>query len=73
MSTEGRTGGAKTGGRKPGGQNKLSGDVNPSSRIGGFFECALVVDQRVKRKGLHYRGISDIASMTILAGSRGAL
>jgi hypothetical protein len=47
--------------------------VNPSSRSGGFFECALVVDQRVNRKGLHYRGISDIAPMAILAGSRGAV
>ena len=46
---------------------------SPSSRIGGFFECALVVDQRVNRKGLHYRGILDIAPMTILAGSRGAV
>src|ERR1700732_1850440 len=47
--------------------------ANPSSRIGGFFECALVVDQRVNRKGLHYRGFLDIAPVTILAGSRGAV
>ena len=33
--------------------------ASPSSRIGGFFECALVVDQRVNRKGLHYRGVLD--------------
>ncbi len=47
--------------------------VNPSSRIGGFFRTALVADQRVSRKGLHYRGCLDIALMTILLGSRGAV
>ena len=35
------------------------GRLTPSSRIGGFFECELVVDQRVNRKGLHYRGVLD--------------
>jgi hypothetical protein len=45
--------------------------LTPSSRIGGFFRTALVVDQRVGRKGLHYRGCLDIALMSILLGSRG--
>jgi hypothetical protein len=31
-------------------------DANPSSRIRGFFGSAPVGDQRVGRKGLHYRG-----------------
>jgi hypothetical protein len=33
--------------------------ISPSSPIGGFFRSAPVVDQRVSRKGLHYRGCSD--------------
>jgi hypothetical protein len=30
--------------------------LSPSSRIGGVFDGAPVADQRVSRKGLHYRG-----------------
>jgi hypothetical protein len=30
--------------------------VSPSSRIGAVLDCPPVVDQRVIRKGLHYRG-----------------
>jgi hypothetical protein len=45
--------------------------ANPSSRIGGFFRSALVIDQRVSRKGLHYRGAFRNALAAILAGYRG--
>jgi hypothetical protein len=47
-------------------------EVSRSSPIGGFFQCALIADQRVSRKGFHYGSISRSALTSIPADSRGA-
>jgi hypothetical protein len=45
--------------------------LSPSSRIGGFFDPAPVADQRVGRKGLHYRGWLGMLAVAIRGGGCG--
>jgi hypothetical protein len=47
--------------------------ANPSSRIGGFLSARSLSINELPEKVFTTEGISDIAPMTISAGSRGAV
>jgi hypothetical protein len=50
---------------------KTDGGLSPSSRIGGVFDPALVADQRVSRKGLHYSEWLGTLAVAIRGGGCG--
>ena len=45
--------------------------LSPSSRFRGFFDAASVVNQRVSRKGLHYRRWRGTVAVAIRGGGCG--
>src|SRR5271165_4336203 len=53
------------------GSTSSSLNASPSSRFRGFFDAAPVVDQRVSRKGLHYRRWRGTVAVAIRGGGCG--